>query len=178
MKVKIFNGVVFTCLLSISTVAAARTSPFNFDLFELYKDANEQKSYQVVHEGIFTLESTSKSVSVVDNQEAYSKKLLTLSNDAPNKVDFISHKILIIEAGVSSNTGFGVRINGIIELEDYVVADISYLTPSNDPSCSYMFAVTNPYVFVEIKTDKPVLVNERIQQQKCEITGLDFKLAG
>jgi hypothetical protein len=178
MKVNILNVMAITCLLSISTLALARPLPVNFDLFVLNKDTDVQESYHVIHEGIFTLETTSKSVSVVDNQNAYSGKLSELSNDAPNTVDFTSNKILIIEAGVSPNTGFGVRFNGMIELEDYVVADISYLTPSNGPACSYMFAMTNPYIFVQIKTDKPILVTERIQQRKCVITGLDLELAG
>jgi hypothetical protein len=137
---------------------------------------NELAQHSVIHEGTYTPLDTVKSVTVLDNSDAYTTKLASLSEEDAKKIDFSNSKVLVIEAGVAPNSGYGVRFNGMIELDDYVVADVSYLTPSNGAACSYMLAISNPYLFVQIKTAKPILVNERLEQRKCETGGLDLLL--
>lgn len=150
----------------------AITLPINNDK----QTKSELEQHSVIHEGTYTPIDTVKSVTVLDNHDAYTTKLSSLSADDFKKIDFNNTKVLVIEAGVAPNSGYGVRFNGMIELGDYVVADVSYLTPSNGAACSYMLAISNPYIFVQINTTKPILVNERLEQRKCETGGLDLLL--
>ena len=130
--------------------------------------------FTILHADTFKVSSadSKKTAIVLSTAAEYEQLLSQYTTQAPVKIDFGQNKVLLIESGSKPNSGYAVKVNGIIEHNDRVVAHVSYLTPDDNPACSYMAVVTQPYLFAKIPTDKPLLVREHTEVQPCITGGL------
>ena len=125
--------------------------------------------FTIIHQDNYKVSAadSQKKAIVLSSAAEYQQLLAQYTTDNPADVDFSQNKVLLVESGSKPNSGFGVKINGIIEHSDRVVAHVSYLTPDDNPACSYLAVMTQPYLFAKIATDKPLLVREHTEVQPC-----------
>lgn len=107
----------------------------------------------------------SKQIRFFDAQIDYEDELNNYSSDVPQEVDFSQYRIVLIDVGTHSVSGYTVTVGEAYEENDIVTLEINYTTPGNN--CSNNDISYNPYVFVRIETTLDVVVTEMATKTDC-----------
>lgn len=136
------------------SVSSADTPAPGSEFFELY-------SGQYTDSGSFT----SKTTRIVTSQGEFETELARYTSAAPVLVDFAAGKVLLVDMGERSSGGHAIGVVSVAVQPDYVVARVRLTKPG--PGCVVTTALTNPWQFVQILTDREVLVEEELVVTDC-----------
>ncbi len=109
---------------------------------------------------------TQKQSKVIVSQKDYDKELLVYTSASPESIDFLTSKVLLVDMGKRNTGGYSIKVTSIDVNENYVVAHVNLMQPGQN--CLVTDALTNPYQFVLIPTQKEVLITERITLEECQ----------
>lgn len=133
-------------------------------------EAAEQRSLSntiVIHQGISPYSGgyTSKGHRVFVTQTDYQNELPNYSGDAPQNIDFEDNRVVLLDLGQRDTGGYGIAVESVADNNDHVL--ITVVSTVSGQSCMVTPALTNPYQFVKIATDKEILILEKLQGYDC-----------
>lgn len=108
---------------------------------------------------------TRKQSIIIASQEEYNNELAKHTDQKPTIADYSIGKTLYIDMGPRNSGGYSIVVNKVLGFDEYVVAEVTLSKPGKD--CIVTQAFTNPYQFVFIKTQKDILLNEKIVSMDC-----------
>lgn len=134
-------------------------------------DAAEQRSLTspaVIHAGVTPYSGgfTSKGYRIFTSQTAYQNELANYSADTPQVIDFEENRVMLVDMGQRNTGGYGVAVESVVDASDHVVVTIVSRVPGQ--GCMVTQALTNPYEFIKIATNKEVLIQEKLNSVSCE----------
>ncbi len=110
-------------------------------------------------------QDTGKSFKALNSLEKYQAELARYSIEATKPVDFTSSQVLVSSIGEKPTGGYEVTASEMEELDDRVVVTVVQSSPG--PGCITSQAVTHPFEFVLIPSDKPIEIFERQRVDNC-----------
>jgi hypothetical protein len=130
--------------------------------------ANTQVEYSVLHESYYNEQGkyTSKSAVVIRDSNDYESELLKRSVDTPEVIDFSQATILLIDMGARGSGGYDIQLTTIVDRNELLTATIELSIPGR--GCVVTHAITNPYKFIMLASNKEVLVSEKWTVQDCD----------
>ena len=154
-----FGVMLLLSVLGVGTsgcvsVSSADTPAPGSEFFELY-------SGQYTDSGSFT----SKTTRVITSQSEFEAELARYTSAAPALVDFSAGKVLLVDMGERRSGGHAIRVESVTVQPDHVVARVRLTKPG--PGCVVTTVLTNPWQFVQILTDREVLVEEELVVTDC-----------
>jgi len=124
--------------------------------------------YTVIHGNSYLdggMHLTSKGSRVFSSQDAYQNELLNYSSDQPVQVDFTKSKVLLLDMGQKATGGYGIEIEKIADSNDAAIVSVALVEPGS--GCLVTQSLTNPYEFIEISTNKEILIEEKLVLKSC-----------
>ncbi len=109
-------------------------------------------------------EFTTRQTQIIENQNSFDQALANYGESSID-VDFSSHKVLLADMGQKNTGGYRIEIGSVEDRGDYVQAHVIYNNPG--PLCGVTQALTNPYVFVQINTQKEIRIVETNRERGC-----------
>jgi len=109
---------------------------------------------------------TQKQSKVIVSQENYVKELSVYTSVSPENISFSTGKVLLVDMGQRNTGGYSIKVTSVDISENYVVAQVNLMQPGQN--CLVTDALTNPYQFVFIPTQKEILITERITLEECQ----------
>ncbi len=125
-----------------------------------------ESEFSELQSGLYADSDTQKQSKVIVSQEDYDKELLIYTSASPESIDFVTGKVLLVDMGQRNTDGYSIKVTSIDASENYVVARVNLVKPGQN--CIVTSALTNPYQFVFIPTQKEVLITERITLEECQ----------
>lgn len=132
------------------------------------EDPLSESEFSELQSGLHTDSDTytQKQSKVIVSQKDYDKELLVYTSASPESIDFVTGKVLLIDMGKRNTGGYSIKVTSIGVSENYVIAHVNLMKPGQN--CLVTDALTNPYQFVFIPTQKEVLITERITLEECQ----------
>jgi hypothetical protein len=126
-----------------------------------------ESQFVELNKGQFTENGTStkKQTKVISSQVDYAAELGNYTSTTPASVDFTTGRVLLVDMGERSSSGYSIGVTSVDVTNDSVVANIRLTKPG--PSCIVLAVITNPYQFVFIPSLKEILVSERLEVTNC-----------
>ena len=113
-----------------------------------------------INDGTFTQKQTS----TITSQSALDEALQRY-NEASVTADFNNGQVLLIDMGQKNTGGYSIELESLIESEGYVTANIVFNNPGRN--CAVTTALTNPYIFVYVETNKEIRFSETTKSTDC-----------
>ena len=79
------------------------------------------------------------------------------------EVDFLTHSVAIITMGVQGSGGYSLNLESVID--DGVNVTITYNSITPGSGCCAISVLTNPYIIIEVDTQKNIIFKERTFKQ-------------
>jgi len=130
------------------------------------EDPLPESEFSELQSGLHADNDTQKQSKVIVNQEDYDKALLVYTSASPESIDFVTGKVLLVDMGQRNTGGYSIKVTSVDISENYVVAQVNLMQPGQN--CLVTDAITNPYQFVFIPTQKEILITERITLEECQ----------
>jgi hypothetical protein len=126
-----------------------------------------ESEFQELASGVYTDNGiyTRKQTKVISTQSEYDDELLNYTSSAPADIDFTEGKVLLADMGQRNTGGYSIEVRSINVAEQYVTVNIRLTKPGQN--CVTTDAITNPYQFVFIPTQKEILVTENLVIHQC-----------
>lgn len=126
-----------------------------------------ESEYQELNRGAYTVSGTftEKQVKVITSQASYNEELVNYTSEIPTIVDFSQGKVLLVDMGQRNSGGYSIGVSSISVEDNYIVAGVVLSSPGQN--CAVTLALTNPYQFVFIPTNKEILVSESLTVYDC-----------
>ena len=123
--------------------------------FVVLKEGNAPES------GLFTRKQTK----VIQTQADYKAELSRYTSAAPGTVDFSKGRVVLIDMGPRQSGGFSLKVAAVNISPNAVTVNLELIVPG--PQCMVTAALTNPYQFIFIPTQKEILVSEKLVAATC-----------
>ena len=155
----IFYSMLIPALFSISACDSSSNNEGDLGLSDL--------SVSVLHEGQSLNDGsfTSKSSQSIRSQEKYESLLLSYSQDSPEVLSFSEGSLLLVDMGQKNTGGYRIEVESATENDTHVA--VSVLLSGAGANCNVIQALTNPYQFVWITSDKELIINESVNTYTC-----------
>lgn len=141
------------CLNTASLQAAPISAPES--RFLVLKEGNAPES------GVFTRKQTK----VIQTLADYKAELSRYTSAAPGTVDFSKGRVVLIDMGPRQSGGFSLKVAAVNISPNAVTVNLELIVPG--PQCMVTAALTNPYQFIFIPTQKEILVSEKLVAAAC-----------
>lgn len=123
--------------------------------------------YSVLAEGSFIQNGsfTTQRTLVIDNQNTLNDEL-SAYGQTTIPVDFNTRQVLLVDMGQRNTGGYSISVDSITEFDDYVQADIGLISPGS--SCGVTQALTNPFIFMSLTTQKEIRISQSSRTNDCD----------
>ena len=127
-------------------------------------------NFTVLHEGDGTYlpgglnTNKTMTIKILKNQNDYVTQLAYYSSDTPVVINFSENQVLLADMGEKSSLGYSIEVSSIEENEDSVIVHVLSILPGSN--CAVDTAISNPYQFVLVPTNKPLVIQEE-QMEHC-----------
>ncbi|WP_394173788.1 hypothetical protein [Thalassotalea litorea] len=140
-------------LLTPVTYAAKRAIPYQVLYQESEHDADS---------------FASKTIMVIRDWNAYTDAVVKHTNEEIVDVNFSQSQVLMIDMGNRPNTGYGLKINRVLEFDHHIVVYTKFsVLHDTSGECLPGEAITNPIVFLKINSLKEIIVREKYKPVTC-----------
>lgn len=109
--------------------------------------------------------NTIKQIKVLADQAGYEAELANYTSDAPATLDFSKGRVLLVDMGQRSSSGYAVGVTSTQDRGEYVEATVTSTVPGS--GCVVAAAITNPYQFFYVASSKEILVVEEYKVENC-----------
>jgi hypothetical protein len=109
--------------------------------------------------------STKKQTKIISSQTDYAAELAIYTSASPESVDFTNGRVLLVDMGGRSSSGYSISVTSVDVTDNSVVANVRLVKPG--PSCLVLAVMTNPYQFVFIPSLKEILISEGLNLANC-----------
>ena len=126
----------------------------------------ESQFYEIIS-GAYTESGiyTKKQTKVIRSQSEYNEELLNYTSNVPTTIDFTEGKVLLVDMGQRNTGGYSIGVTSVDVSDNYITANIRLAIPGQ--YCNVTQALTNPYQFVFVPTQKEILVAESLTIYQC-----------
>jgi hypothetical protein len=124
-----------------------------------------ESQFVELNKGQITQNGTKKQTKVISSQADYAAELAIYTSTPPTSVDFTNGRVLLVDMGGRSSSGYSIDVTSVDVTDNSVVANIRLIEPG--PNCVVLTVMTNPYQFVFIPSLKEILVSERLEVTSC-----------
>ncbi len=123
---------------------------------------------QQLKQGFYTNSGTytKKQLKIITSQADYNEELANYTSDVPAEIDFDKGRVLLMDMGQRNTGGYSIGLDSIDVFEAHITANVNLSKPGQN--CVVTQALTNPYQFVYIPTEREVLVSESLTIYTCE----------
>ena len=123
--------------------------------------------FQELHRGQFieNHQLTAKNIKVLDSMAAYQKVLTDYSREPAKAVDFSKGRVVLVGMGQQMTGGYQVQVASVEAHSSHVVVKIQLIVPSSE--CMLIEALTHPYQFVYVTSNKQIVVQEALLVSDC-----------
>ena len=80
-------------------------------------------------------------------------------------VDFRSKRAVLLSMGGRSTGGYSIKVDAVEDYDDYIKLKVLLTKPGNN--CITTQALTSPYQFIEIESDKELVIEEKVMVVNC-----------
>jgi hypothetical protein len=106
-----------------------------------------------------------KQTKVLSSQAEYAAEWANYTSAAPASLDFSRGRVLLVDMGERSSSGYSIGVTSVDATDDSVMANVRLVKPG--PSCIVAQEITHPYQFVFIPSLEEILVSERLEVTSC-----------
>jgi len=105
-------------------------------------------------------EYTNKRSEIFIDQLDYENELLNYSNDTALTIDFTENKVLLVDMGRRPSGGNSISVSKLENFDQYALVTVTLSVPGDN--CGTASVLTNPFEFIQIATQKEILIKEEI----------------
>ena len=112
---------------------------------------------------------TIKQSKVISSTDRYHNELSNYSSDVPFDINFLNHKVLLIDMGLRLSGGYSVSLDNSRSLVDADSVTVTVILTFPGDGCITTDALTNPYAFYRVPTQKELLIQEELFMESCTL---------
>jgi len=132
-------------------------------------DTNVKAGYRVLVEQSYASSlNAEKTFEVFKTQERFNEVFSQYVHPAEASsptVDFGQHQVVLISMGTQPSSGYAVTIDSVEDSGNQVIVKATFHKPGN--GCAGFAALTTPFLFAEIASQKEILLAETHLVEEC-----------
>lgn len=144
--------VPFAILLFSCNSSKAPSDSVNGTVIE---NRQTKKLYSVLSESAYQGKE-SKSYEVIKDSESLLKLYRSVNDEQIPRIDFSKERIVALFLGQKNSGGYAIKVEDVVEKGGKIYVSVKEIAPKSGEMAT--MAITNPYTFVKINSNKEIIL--------------------